>query len=166
MDLKEQVLDKLIQSYRAKGLSVDRVLQDPLFKSLPVEDRIKAVMQFGHQIRAGQKVVDKKIVSDAVVGSVGSALAIEPFVNLFNAGLKTGWSEAAGTPPPSWAKEALGKKNVLGLARVAVGGSILAKEIGNVKRFYKVRNAIRSNVVEGQDISQDQAINVISATLR
>lgn len=166
MNLNDQILEKLIESYRAKGLSVDRVLMDPLFKSLPVEEKVKAVIKYGHNIKAGQKTFDKKLVSDAVVGAAGSALALEPFAELFSASFQSGFHKAQGENPPAWTGPVLSKKNTMALAKTAVGGSILAKEVTSIRKFMGVRNAIKKNVVEGKDITQDQAINVISATLR
>ena len=169
MDVHERVLEKLIEGYRAKGLSVDRVLLDPTFKALPVEKRIQMVMKFGNALRSGQKI-DSLFLKNLAVGAAGTALMVEPIVSLFAASVANGYFNAEESyggkvDRPSWVTSKTTVPHMLSVARMGVGGKLMTSDLTKARAMLKARKAVKQNLSGSGDITQDQAINVISATI-
>ena len=51
--MEDKVLQNLITLYQSKGVSLDKLFQNPLFAQLPVEKKIELVKRYGSQAQQG-----------------------------------------------------------------------------------------------------------------
>lgn len=72
--MNEQVFLNLIEKYKNEDKSLDRILRDPIFKDIPIAERVDLLKKYGHVIRQGSKV-DSTYWKDLALGSVGTAIA-------------------------------------------------------------------------------------------
>lgn len=80
----EKVLEHLITLYQMKGLSLDRVLRDPVFQQLPLDKKIKAVKDYGSSIESGisfDKDDVKKLLKVVGMGVTAAAAGFLAYSN-------------------------------------------------------------------------------------
>lgn len=53
--MEDQVLKNLIELYKSRGISLDKLLVNPMFANLPVEAKIKLVKKYSEQLHSGIK---------------------------------------------------------------------------------------------------------------
>lgn len=73
--MHEELFLNLINQYEQGGHSLSRVLADSRFKSMPLEEKVKLLVDHGHTIHSGSKV-DGKFWKDLGAGAVGTAIMI------------------------------------------------------------------------------------------
>lgn len=73
--MHEDLFLNLLDQYRNKDLSLDRVIVDSRFKSLPLADKVDLLKTHGHTIHQGSKT-DKKFWKDIAAGAAGTAIML------------------------------------------------------------------------------------------
>lgn len=172
----EQVLESLIERYRSQGLSVDRVLLDPAYRSMPMPEKIKVIVKYGNAIKAGQKV-DSTFWKDLGLGLAGTAYMGYPVIM---AAKRIGWAGfnkgkyAAMLPEELEAeKERKGKLEPTEpeagdadlLIRTAITGAFTTSSFKKAHKAYKIRQVVKKFLSDKEPITQAQAIEVVSRTL-
>lgn len=51
--MEEQVLKNLIELYKARGVSLDNLLVNPMFANLPVQAKIKLIKKYSEELHSG-----------------------------------------------------------------------------------------------------------------
>lgn len=75
--MEEKVLQNLITLYRNRGVSVEKVFQNPLFGQLPVEKKIQIIKTLGEKAKANNGIRwDRDDVKKLLLGLGLGALAI------------------------------------------------------------------------------------------
>lgn len=92
--MQEQVLEKLIALYQAKGVRLDSIVNSDLFRSLPVEKRIQVIKAVGEKSKQTMGPFTKDDAKKILVGLGLGTLAAVYGHNIYKA--FTG-SIAAGT---------------------------------------------------------------------
>jgi hypothetical protein len=76
--MNDRIVNALVENYKQKGVSLHTLLDDAIFKSLPVERQIEAiqayagVLQKGAIAPSGGKLIAKSIVKGTLAGAWGS----------------------------------------------------------------------------------------------
>lgn len=76
--LQQKVLDNLVSLYQSKGLSTERMFQNPMFKQLPIDQKIQIVKRFGQQntVKGNGTYWDKEDAKKLLLGLGMGALAV------------------------------------------------------------------------------------------
>ncbi len=178
----EQVLESLIERYRSQGLSVDRVLLDPAYRSMPMPEKVKVIVKYGNAIKAGQKI-DGTFMKDLGLGLAGTAYLALPVVKavgrIAGAGLYTGIYKGnlptlvgppRPTPPRNAAERAADPrysdpKDADMLIRTILAGGVTTSSLNQAHKAYKIRQVVKKFLSDKEPITQAQAIEVVSRTL-
>lgn len=167
--MHEELFLNLLKQYESKGLSLDRVITDSRFKTMPLVDKVRLLKEYGHTIHNGSKM-DSKFLKDLAMGALGTAIMVaEPALHAVS-DLKRGFQygeavRAAHDEGLGYEGEvpAINFKTYKSLALSATGAGIAAP------KFYQAlqaRNNMRmvKRLLHEQPGSntQEDAINVIA----
>lgn len=167
--MHEDLFLNLLKQYEDKGQSLSRVVTDTRFKSMPLEEKVRLLKEYGHTIHQGSKM-DNRFWKDLGAGVIGTGIILaEPAVNAI-ADLRRGFNygeavrsahdegrEYSG-PTPS-----IDLKAYKSIALAATGAGIAAP------KFYQALQA-RNNMKMVKRLlheqpgsnTQEDAINVIA----
>lgn len=167
--MHEDLFLNLINQYEQGGQSLSRVVTDSRFKSMPLEEKVRLLKEYGHTIKNGSKI-DNKFWKDLGVGALGTAIIVaEPAIQAVT-DLKRGFHygeavRAAHDEGKHYDGEvpAINFKTYKSIALAATGAGIAAP------KFYQAlqaRNNMRMvkrllNEQPGSN-TQEDAINVIA----
>lgn len=165
--MHEELLKHLLAKYKAKDESFARVVSDPVFKSLPLEERVELLKENGHLIREGTKL-DSRIIKDLGWGALGTALVLhEPLVNFgknfvgaynYGAALKDHKDNGSTTPPPVF-----DFKGASELITKATGAGLIAKQLTKAIQDNNTRRLVKRLLSENpEENTQDKAIQLIA----
>lgn len=78
--MHEELFLNLLAQYGNKGLSLDRVITDSRFKTMPLEEKVRLLKDHGHTIHGGSHT-DSKFWKDLGAGAIGTAIMVaEPAI--------------------------------------------------------------------------------------
>lgn len=78
--MHEELFLNLLKQYEQGGLSLDRVITDSRFKTMPLAEKVRLLKEHGHTIHSGSKM-DGKFWKDLGVGVLGTAIMVaEPAI--------------------------------------------------------------------------------------
>jgi hypothetical protein len=73
--MHEELFLNLLKQYEQGGLSLDRVITDPRFKTMPLAEKVRLLKEHGHTIHNGSKM-DSKFWKDLAMGAMGTAIMV------------------------------------------------------------------------------------------
>lgn len=167
--MHEELFLNLLNQYENKGLSLDRVITDSRFKTMPLEEKVRLLKDHGHTIHGGSHM-DSKFWKDLGAGAIGSAIMVaEPAIQAVT-DLKRGFHygeavRSAHDEGQSYTGDApsIDFKTYKSIALAATGAGIAAP------KFYQALQARRNmkmvkRLLHEQPGSntQEDAINVIA----
>ena len=164
--MHEELFKALLSRYQDSGMSLDRVIVDPRFKSLPLVDKVELLKEHGHTIHAGSKI-DRQFWKDIGWGAVGTGIALaDPILTSlhnFQKGVSYGAATRNADNPSEIPRPVMETKGYKDLALKATGAGLAAP------KFYAAlaaRNNMRMvkrllNEQPGSTSTED-AINVIA----
>lgn len=77
--MEEKLVKTLLEQYKAQGIDLYALVDEPMFQSLPLEKKVKLMKQFASHIASGTsrrltKNDIKSVVKDALIGGVASGI--------------------------------------------------------------------------------------------
>jgi len=169
--MHEELFLNRLKQYEDSGLSLDRILLDPIFKGMPLAEKVDLLKKHGHTIQQGTRL-DKKFWKDIGWGTVGTAVMLaEPIMSTvtnvhrgFKYGQDLGYSKAVGDPLPE--QPTLETKGYKGLAQgtgAAVGLGLAAPKFYMALAARKNMNMVKKLLSDQPGANTaDDAINVIA----
>lgn len=137
--IQQKVLNNLMTLYKSRGLSPEKMFENPMFRQLPIEQKIQMVKRFGEQVGSEQgKGIhwDKDDAKKLLLGLGLGALAIATVMHG-----KTTWNAVQA------AQAAGSKVNVVGsmlmpvlTATGVVGGA--ASGLGDFNKSYQNKKTL------------------------
>lgn len=162
--MHEQVFLELISKHEKEGKSLDRILRDPVFKDIPLPERVELLKKYGHVIRGGSKL-DSQYWKDLAWGSTGMAIAAvlagPKAYSAFTHAIDLGEAAASGTPYS-------GPKPNLSISPMSMfaatsGATFGYKGLSDARKQHAARKLVKSHLrSEEGTTSTDDAIHVIA----
>lgn len=163
--MHEALFLKLLQGYESAGLSLSRIISDPQFKSIPLEERIALLRKFAPRIKQGTKV-DKTLWSDFALGSVGMAIAGYPVAKgmvqsaIAGGKIRDEYEETGKFNPKDIPHLTMGDVGVMSLG-ISIGGS----PMNSARTFMRDRGLVNRYLSKpSEHTTTDNAIDVIART--
>ena len=75
MQLTDKLIEGLIRNYQSKGISVQKLLDNPEFKNLPLDKKVKVIENYKDQLTAVPTFNYKPVVVSGALGGLAGALA-------------------------------------------------------------------------------------------
>lgn len=160
--MNEDLFVSLLDNYAAAKLSPTRVISDPNFKAMPIEDRVYLLKKYANRIHQ-QSAIDGSFLKDVALGSVGVAIAAAPIVKSFGKAIEIGADmreefDQTGKFVPRPVPLNMGDVSVFSL-----GAGVSAKPLSNAKQFLRDRGLVKRYLASGNP-STENAIDVIART--
>lgn len=76
MTLEEQLLEQLVNTYRIKGKNIQGVLDNPLFKDLPLDVKVKFIKNYKEQLKTDPKFNWTALGEGAVFGGMNAVAGV------------------------------------------------------------------------------------------
>ena len=146
--LEEALLTKLIEKYRAKGVNVQRILENPEFARLPLASKIEALDRFAEDFGKTPPLVRAKNVGKgALTGALGLAAAV------------AATRAARGVPiAQALAPHVMVSSGVYGAAVGALTSGLT--DMARFRQDNKISKAIQSRLQEGLD-HEDNSLDIL-----
>ncbi len=167
----EQLFLNRLKQYQDSNLSLDRIIVDPMFKDMPLAEKVDLLKKHGHTIRQGSKT-DSRFWKDIGWGSVATAVMLAPAVttslNIFTTGRDYGaeLSQAmknGETPPAMPELDFSGYKDIAkGVGAATSLGLFAPKIYAAIKARNNMRLVQKLLSEQPENNTQDVAINVIA----
>lgn len=132
----EQVVDSLIAFYKSRGTDLSHVLEDPVFKKLPIESKVEAIKRNASILAAGTSkgwTSEEKsnVTSDAINGAITGAISAGTAIPVGIALLA-----AKGIPLAN------SMANSKALAITLAGGALVGGALGGITSYARTRNEV------------------------
>lgn len=76
MTLEDQLLQQLVDAYKLKGKNLQSVLDNPLFKDLPLDQKVKFIKNYKEQLKTDPKFNWSAIPEGAVFGGLNAVAGV------------------------------------------------------------------------------------------
>lgn len=76
MTLEDQLLQQLVDTYRVKGKNLQGVLDNPLFKDLPLDQKVKFINNYKDQLKSDPKFNWSSLGEGAVFGGLNAVAGV------------------------------------------------------------------------------------------
>lgn len=167
--MHEELFLNLLKQYEQGGLSLDRIITDPRFKTMPLVEKVRLLKDHGHTIHNGSKM-DSKFWKDLAMGVAGTAVmvaepalaAVSDLKRGFNYGEAVRASHDEGKPY-SGEVPSIDFKTYKSIAISAAGAGIAAPKFYQALQARKNMQMVKRLLHEQPGSNtQEDAINVIA----